>query len=260
MSIKDKIPKGLKEKLKKSKVYKLYSNSQLYSMGVEYKIAQKMINESKNMVDLGCGSNPHPKASVAVDKYIEPIHRHFGNNKNINIAEIEKKGIQFVQADFEDLPFHDKQFDVAYSHHVIEHLDDPSKACVEMQRIARGGVILCPSIFAEYIFGRKYHKWIITCRGNLLIFIEKDWETPWFGEGPVRIDGKIKISKDCNPFDILLNDGSWYHGIHRYKRLTKILRGYWYGHYKNIETCFVWKDKFDYLIVYKDGSFKSSIN
>lgn len=84
-------------------------------------------------------------------------HRRFGSNKNIDVAEIEKIGIKFVVADLEDLPFGDKQFDVAY------------------------------------------------------------------------------------------------------KRLTKMLRRYWFGHYKNIETCFVWKDRFDYLIVHKDGSFKSSV-
>lgn len=257
-----KITRKVKDCIKKTRLFKrylLYLNKKAYQLGPEYRKAATLIQESKMMVDLGCGSNPHPHAKVAVDKYIEPIHRKFGNNQNIDIAEMEKNGIKFVQADFENLPFTDNQFDFAYSHHVIEHLDDPSKACLEMQRIARGGVIYCPSILSEYIFGRKYHKWLVTYRGQLLIFIEKDWDQPWFGEGPVRVNGKIKTTKDCNPFDILLNEGNWYHGIHRYKRLTQMLRGYWFGHTKNLETCFIWKDKFDYLIIYKDGSVKSSL-
>lgn len=126
-----------------------------YSLSKEYENAQKILSEAKSIVDLGCGSNPHPRACVAVDKY-------------------------------------------------------------------------------------------------------KDWEEPWFGEGPVQINGKIKAQKNCNPFDILLNEGNWYHGIHRYKKLTNYLQKYWYGHSKSIETCFVWKDSFDFLIVYKDESFKTS--
>lgn len=91
------------------------------------------------MIDLGCGSSPHRKATVAVDKYIEPIHRKYGANQKIDVAKIEEQGIKFVEADFEDLPFEDKSFDVAYSHHVVEHLDNPAKACKEMQRVAKGG-------------------------------------------------------------------------------------------------------------------------
>lgn len=232
----------------------------LHPLSPEYIKAQKIINESINMIDLGCGSSPHPKSKVAVDKYIEPIHRKYGSNKKIDIAKIEKNGkTKFVQANFEKLPFENKSFDVAYSHHVIEHLDDPSKACDEMQRIAEKGVIICPSIFAEYIFGRKYHKWIITIRDKLLIFLEKDWEVPWFGEGPIIVDGKIQEPKDCNPFDILLNEGNWYHGPYKYDRLSEMLREYWFGHNKCMENCFIWEDKFDYLIVYKNGQFKSSM-
>ena len=110
-----------------------------YENSEAYKIALNNIEKCNNMIDLGCGSNPHPKASVAVDKYIEPVHRKFGANKRIDVNEIERKGIKFIEADFECLPFKDKEFDFAYSHHVVEHLDNPSKALNEMMRISRGG-------------------------------------------------------------------------------------------------------------------------
>lgn len=252
-----------KEKIKSSFLYKNYRKIRnighvQYVMSPEFKTAQRMIEGAKNMVDLGCGTNPHPRASCAVDKYIEPLHRKFGGNEFINIVRMEAQGIKFVEADLEDLPFEDKIFDVAYSHHVVEHLDNPEKGLCEMQRVARGGVIMCPSIFAEYMFSRQYHKWEITAQGNRLVFIEKDWDNLWWGEGPQREDGKVIIASDGNPFDILLNDGNWYKGIHRFKRLTNMMKKYWYGHYKNMETCFVWREKFDYLIIYKDGSFISS--
>lgn len=181
-----------------------------WQMSPEFIKAQKLIDAVQNMIDLGCCSSPHWKATVAVDKYIEPVHRKYGSNKRIDVSEIESRGIRFVEADFEELPF-----DVAYSHHVVEHLDNPAKVCAEMQRIAAGGVIMCPSIFAEYMFSRKYHRWLVKAQGNTLIFIEKDWDDLWFGEGPHRENGKIVVPIDINPFDILLNESNWYHGIHR---------------------------------------------
>lgn len=243
----------IKQELKKTKAYRWYEFQKKKGWSPEYVKADKLLRTSKSIVDLGCGTNPYPLASAAVDKYIKPVHRKFGANRAIDVDEIQRKGIRFVEADFENLPFEDNEFDTAYSHHVVEHLEHPALALKEMMRVARGGVIMCPSIFAEYLFGRVYHKWIVTYRGNLLIFIEKDWEYPWFGEGPQQMEGHTVAGKNCNPFDILLNEGNWYHGIHRYKALTKKLQFYWSGHWKNLETVFVWKGRFQYLIIYKNG-------
>ena len=255
------LPQSAKDSIKKTALYNIWrarKQSKVQELSPEYIAAQEMINSSSSMVDLGCGSSPHRKATVAVDKYIEPVHRKYGSGQKIEVAKIEEQGIKFVEADFEDLPFEDQTFDVAYSHHVVEHLDNPAKACKEMQRIARGGVIMCPSIFAEYMFTRKYHRWLVTAQANTLIFIEKDWDNLWFGEGPFRKDGKVIVPKDVNPFDILLNASHWYHGIHKWKRLTNLMRKYWFGHFKNMETCFVWRNSFDYLIIYKNGEIVSS--
>ena len=238
----------------------MFRSRHKYAYSPEYALALQNIERAQNMIDLGCGSMPHPKSKVAVDKYIEPIHRKFGSNEKIDVVSIEKNGIKFVEADFENLPFADKEFDFAYSHHVVEHLDNPIRGMQEMMRVARGGVIMCPGPMQEYVFGRKYHKWIVTSRNNTIIFIEKDWDGVLFGEGPFIENGKTKMSKDCNPFDILLNDGDWYHGIHRYRKLTKLLRREWYGHNPSMEVVFNWKDSFDYIVIYKDGNVERSIN
>lgn len=134
-----KLPQSTKNTIKSTTLYKVYRNSKMWEQSPEFIAAQEMINSSTNMIDLGCGNSPHPKATVAVDKYIEPLHRKYGSNQKIDVVKIEEQGIKFIEADFEDLPFEDKSFDVAYSHHVVEHLDNPAKACKEMQRIAGGG-------------------------------------------------------------------------------------------------------------------------
>lgn len=241
------------------RLLKSFLKSEEYELSEDFLLVQELINNSKNMVDLGCGTSPHYKAKVAVDKFIEPMHRKYGANKKIDVSSIENKEIKFIQADIENLPFADKTFDLAYSHHVVEHLDNPEKAMKEMMRIAKAGVIICPGILAEHIFGRYYHKWMVTFRNETIIFLEKDWDV-LFGEGPYIKGGKIKCPPKCNPFDILLNEGDWYHGVHRYKALSRMLRKYWYGHHKCVETSFIWKESFKYIIIYNDGTVKHSEN
>lgn len=234
-----------------------------YEQSPNMKIAINNLKSANSVVDLGCGSSPCSYATVAVDKYIEPIHRQYGANKKIEVEKIEERGIKFVCADFEELPFKDNEFDMAYSHHVIEHIEHPENACREMQRIAKRGVIMCPSIFAEGMFGRKYHKWKITSVGTRLIFIEKsidEKDVLWFGEGPQRINGKVQVPKKCNPFDILLNESRWYYGFERFPRLTKLIRKYWFGHYEIMENVFNWEDSFQYTIFYANGKVINSEN
>ena len=230
----------------------------VFGYSKEYKKFKQLIKNAKNIIDLGCGSNPFPKAPVAVDKYIDPVHRKYGSNETICIEEIEKKGCKFIEADIENLPFMDKSFDVAFSHHVVEHLDNPVKALKEMQRIAKRGIIMCPAIFAEYAFGRKYHKWEISYREDTIIFIEKKDEKLWFGEGVSGKIGELVVPEKCNPFDKILNDGKWYEIEESNKELSEYLQKYYYGHFSIIENVFIWENEFNYVIIYKDGKVESS--
>lgn len=136
------LPSSMKERLKSSAFfdcYIRYVNRNNYPISLDYLKAQEWIKNAKNMVDLGCGSSPHWKASVAVDKYIEPLHRKFGGNEKIDVSKMRSQGIKFIKADLENLPFKDNEFDLAYSHHVVEHLDNPALAMGEMMRIVKGG-------------------------------------------------------------------------------------------------------------------------
>lgn len=210
--------------------------------------AQTMIAAAENMVDIGCGVSPHPKAKVAVDKFIEPEHRSYGKGKSIDVTALTNENVRFVLADIANMPFSDKEFDVAHSHHVLEHVDDPISACKEIQRIAKSGVIFTPSAFSEIAFGRPYHKWLMHAKGNTLIFIEKnhDENQPFSQE---RGGG--------NPFDIALNDGYWYKFPIIIKNLRKKLRAYWYGHHPVIEVIFCFEDTFSVVVIHNDGSIRT---
>jgi len=221
----------------------------------EWQILQEKLNTSKRIIDLGCGANPHPRASIGVDAFLEPVHRALGHGPKIETTHFHSKGVQFIQAELENLPFADKKFDFAYSHHAFEHLPNPQKACAEMIRIAQAGAIITPSFFAEIAFGRPYHLWFVFARGNNLFFIrKKESEDRPFGEHPIaKVGGGYKVVTQTNPFDILLNDKGWYKGIERMPRLSQLLRKYWYSHSPIIEVIFLWQNSFNCVVILEDG-------
>lgn len=226
-----------------------------YEASAEWQAVQEELARAKTVVDLGCGTRPHPRATVAVDAFLEPAHRTLGAGATIEPATFEKSNVRFVQSDIAQTPFADKEFDFAYAHHVFEHLPDPRKACAEMSRIAKAGAIITPSAFSEIAFGRPYHLWMVTARGNSLIFMAKtERENCPFGEHPVpRPNNNYAANNKTNPFDILLNDGRWYLGLERMPRLSRLLRKFWYTHSPITEVVFLWRERFDCIVIHEDG-------
>jgi SAM-dependent methyltransferase len=216
---------------------------------------EQRLSSAERIVDLGCGNHPHPRASVAVDAFLEPLQRAMGQDSRIDEPSIRRKGMDFVVADILQLPFPDKQFDFAYSHHVFEHLPDPKSACAEICRIAHAGAIITPSPFAEIAFGRPYHLWFVTSRGNRLIFIRKRSEENMpFGVPPIRKNsGSFRATKDTNPFDMLLSDSGWYKGLLPLTRLGRLIQHYWYGHTPVMETVFLWEKQFECTVIDSNG-------
>ena len=210
------------------------------------------LKESKRIIDLGCGNNPVAGAFVAVDRYLEPRERALGAGASIDVEKMRERGTTFINARIDGLlPFGDKEFDFAYSHHAFEHVDYPDTACREIMRVAASGVIITPSIFAETIFGRPYHKWLVMERNNKILFFKKrSFEDRPFGDHPQwnKKEKTWEIDDRTNPFDILLNDGSWYRGKENMPRLANKLKRYWNAHSPLMEVVFLWNDTFEYQI------------
>jgi len=114
-------------------------------------------------LDLGCGSGlkrPAPGFSAYAD-VIRP-----------------GPGVILPQPYFctpmEDLScFEDKTFDWVRSHHSAEHCLDPDKACSEMVRVGKAGIISFPPMHACLLFGRKDHRWLMVVDHGRLMFIRK---------------------------------------------------------------------------------------
>ena len=226
--------------------------SQKIDLDPRWLAVQKKLEKSEKIIDLGCGNNPVKGATVGVDSYIGSNERSLGVGSIINTKKMKERGITFVNAriDF-PLPFGDKEFDFAYSNHVFEHLEDPAMACKEMMRIAKSGVIITPSILAELIFGRPYHRWLVMDRNNSIFFFRKrPFEDRPFGEHPKWDEARKKwiIENNTNPFDILLNYDNWYRGKEKLPRLGNILRKYWHSHHPIIEVIFNWTGNFEFEI------------
>ncbi|HAV64934.1 MAG TPA: hypothetical protein DCY13_21505 [Verrucomicrobiales bacterium] len=219
-----------------------------------YQRLKERLRASRTIVDLGCGNNPVAGATAAVDLYVAPEQRSLGHGATIDLGKFARRGIRFVNARVDGpLPFQDKEFDFAYSHHVFEHLEDPAAACREMVRIARAGAIITPSPFAELAFGRPYHLWLVTDRAGKLVFLSKrkDEDRP-FGNHPSFAPGRGWFAgPDTNPFDIALNYGDWNEDVDgpRFEQLGQRLRELWHTHSPAIETIFLWEDSFECLVI-----------
>lgn len=232
--------------------YKTRRAPQKVDLDPRWIAVQKKLTESKKIIDLGCGNNPVQGATVGVDLYIEPKERSLGTGSMVDVKKMKEKGITFINSRI-DVPllFDDKEFDFAYSHHVFEHLEDPATACREVMRIAKSGVIITPSILAELMFGRAYHKWLVMEHSNKIFFFKKrPFEDRPFGEHPKWNEGKKMwiVEDNTNPFDILLNDGKWYRGKERFPWLANILRKYWYAHSPVMGVIFLWEGSFEYEV------------
>lgn len=210
----------------------------------------ELCRNAKNLIDIGCGSYPHENAKVAVDAFIEKTE-HRGVGSEINVKDIEKRGIRFVEASADDMPFKDKEFDVSITKHMIEHIKDPIKVIKEIVRISEEGIIICPNIFCEYIFGRLYHLWYVTQVGEFLVFLKKDMDfNQPFGDLPEKdVNGKRFVNDNTNPFEILLNYDNFYSGNEKFPRLAKYIQWYWNNNSQIMQVCFHWKKFIKVIII-----------
>ena len=98
------------------------------------------------VLDCGCGPG-----TITRD-----IARHIAPGKVIGVdfngdqiafaaAEAKAQGIanvEFRQANVYELPFADNSFDAVFSHALLEHLKDPTKAAIELKRVLKPGAMI----------------------------------------------------------------------------------------------------------------------
>lgn len=118
------------------------------------------------VLDIGSGPSPERDATILLEKYIED--RPSGGGDHVT------KDRPIVCGDVCYLPFKDKSIDFIWCNQVIEHVDDPARACEEMMRVGKKGYIEAPHPFSEFVdASREYHKWYVWNDGQGLCFKKK---------------------------------------------------------------------------------------
>jgi SAM-dependent methyltransferase len=115
------------------------------------------------VLDIGSGDNPHPRADVILDLSQSDEHRWAALRLDSRL----------VFGDVENLPFRNKEFDVALCFHVLEHVRDPVRAVREIQRVARRGICEMPTLYGDLFFQPYFgHRWVFARDGAQLIFAQ----------------------------------------------------------------------------------------
>ncbi len=125
------------------------------------------IKKNDRVLEVGSGHNPSFRSNVIVERFIDNNYHRCGDVKIFPHQE-------FVNANGEDLPFKDKEFDYVICNQVLEHVDNPEKFINELTRVAKSGYIETPSLIGEYLFPKESHKWVILEIDNKLVFYDKD--------------------------------------------------------------------------------------
>ncbi len=124
------------------------------------------IKSSDRVLEVGGGHNPHPRSNVVCDKFVDSNYHRSGDIKVL-------KNQTFLQADGENLPFKDKEFDYVICCQVLEHVENPEKFLAEQFRVAKRGFMETPSLLGEYLFPRESHKWIIHEMNGITYLVDK---------------------------------------------------------------------------------------
>src|SRR6266550_2167383 len=122
------------------------------------------IQPNDRVLDIGSGSDPFPYATHLADRFLDPTeHRH---------GQLIK-GDRLIGADIHALPFRDKSFDFVYCAHILEHVENPLKACAEIMRVGKRGYIETPTMGEDVLFAWTFdiHKWhVVGCAQRLCFF------------------------------------------------------------------------------------------
>lgn len=124
------------------------------------------IKKHDRVLEIGPGHNPSVRSDVIVEKFVDSNYHRCGDMKIYPHQ-------MFIEADGENLPFKDKEFDYVICNQVLEHVESPEKFIAEQCRVAKRGYIETPSLLGEFLFPKLSHKWVILDIDNKLVMYEK---------------------------------------------------------------------------------------
>jgi len=189
------------------------------------------IRSGDKILDVGSGHLPFPFATHLTDI---TLTEHSYGRAGVPFKHIEGKPV--FECSVEDMPFEDKEFDFVYCSHVLEHVNDPGKACLELMRTGKRGYIESPTRCKDLWLNTakiSNHRWWLEFINDTLVFTE-------YTEDEIKgLGSDILLQMNCTPQTI------------REKAFSSLLPLKCYF----TDTMFVWEDSFNYEI-YRLGDRK----
>jgi len=128
---------------------------------------------SRKKLDQKVSKYASDKRTLEVGAFGSQAYGRFFTNK-VGLDIRPGKGVDVVGSVYE-LPFKDNEFDIVLCMVVMEHLEDPQKAILEMKRVLKqGGIILVSVPFMFPMHDTPNDFWRFTKYGLMHLF--KDWE------------------------------------------------------------------------------------
>ena len=186
-------------------------------------IEKLKIKKTEKVLDVGGAMMQHDQ--IRIDTLVDIIWPEDAPYTSSNL-----KAKKFVQLDItrQKLPFKNKSFDVCLCTHTLEDIYNPFLILGEMQRVAKRGLIVTPSMGKDMVYshlditdwltgarrtpGLSHHKWFFLNSGKKMLVIPKNYgvlfsETfqivDWKGEDEFVCIWKDKIDFEIFPeFDI----------------------------------------------------------
>ena len=141
---------------------------------IEWNSFKQYITPNASFLDVGCGSGDNMKRAnqeLGCDvKGIDPSPGSHGVGR-FSTKKITSPNI--LQGSAEEIPFNDKEFDIVFCSHVLEHVINESKSLDEINRVLKdeGTLIIGMPTASMTIIGLISY-YLFTTHANLLFFIK----------------------------------------------------------------------------------------
>jgi SAM-dependent methyltransferase len=182
----------------------------------------RSITEADKVLEVGPGATPHPRSDVFLEKNYETEKERIDQSGRVGILQTEK---QVVYNDTLPFPFESKAFDYSIASHVLEHVEDPTEFCRELERISAKGYVEFPGFHYEYMYNIPEHLNVMAIQQGEILWMPKN-SLPCFQDAVAQ--RFLKESLDKGYTDLVnqllphLIHGMEWHGSIRVRRVHSL--------------------------------------
>jgi len=141
---------------------------------IEWESFKQYITPNASFLDVGCGSGDNMnRANIELGCTVRGIDPSPGSH---GVGRFSAEKITYpniVQGSAEKIPYNDKEFDIVFCSHVLEHVESESKSLNEISRVLKkDGTLIIGMPTASMALIAIFSHYIFTTHVNLLFFIK----------------------------------------------------------------------------------------